>query len=424
MNRCAWRFGRGGPAIVSPAIVSLAIVSLAIVGLAIGLVLLPQPVASASVGAGKGGAMPGPAAVADDEQAVCDRPEARQFDFWIGEWDVVNRNRTEDSATWYVTGRATDRVYAVAGGCAIVEHWRGEAFGTHILGYSVRAVDEESGKWKLVLLWPQPGRTRFGVRYGSFRHGRGLFSKEVTGPDGATFLSRFVFSDVGSDSLRWESNRSTDGGRTWSARWIMEFRRRDPIRDAGLWNGPTAGTHRCPGPEHRAFDEHVGEWRGIRRSPGDREGIAVRARFEPILDGCAVMDRIWSTGTSEPWEIYRVRAWEAEGDHWVEYRIDTDRGDLHRREAERIEDGWRFTEVPAAAPLDAGEGAAGDASAGRREAGSSAGSRSVRDRTVWTIRDGGDPVLVEQRSIDGGETWTELYRIELIERLGAAVGGS
>ncbi len=75
--------------------------------------------------------------------------EARQFDFWPGEWDVVSRNRRPDDPQWYTTGAATNRVYAVVDGCGIVEHWRGEAFGQFIVGFSLRAdITDRSFRWQ------------------------------------------------------------------------------------------------------------------------------------------------------------------------------------------------------------------------------------------------------------------------------------
>lgn len=97
----------------------------------------------------------------------------------------------------------------------------------HIRGFSVRTYDAETGKWHLVLNWPQPDRAGFGTLEGEFRHGRGDFVSESTNADGATQLTRYSFTDIGHQTFRWNNGTSVDGGSSWSTNWIMEFARRE-----------------------------------------------------------------------------------------------------------------------------------------------------------------------------------------------------
>lgn len=260
----------------------------------------------------------------------CSAPEQRAFDFWIGSWDVLNRNRRPEGVLFHETGRATNRVYAVVGGCAIVEHWRGRAISRFIVGFSLRAWDPASREWRLVLLWPTTGKPSFGELRGEFRHGRGEFSLEREGPAGDPVINRFTFSDITANSLRWENATSRDGGRSWTGSWIMEFTRRDPVADGVLWNGPSMTTRRCAGEEHRRFDSLLGEWSGERT---DAEGRAspVTVELVRILEGCAVMERVRSREGN--WEAFRVRAYEPDPGRWVEYGLDSERRILVRREA-------------------------------------------------------------------------------------------
>ena len=66
---------------------------------------------------------------------VCTAQEARQFDFWVGEWDV------------YVRGALGGRnlITKEHGGCALVEHWA--ATGGPSTGTSVNFYDPARGKW-------------------------------------------------------------------------------------------------------------------------------------------------------------------------------------------------------------------------------------------------------------------------------------
>ncbi len=267
-------------------------------------------------------------------QGAC-QGEYRQFDFWIGEWDVLSRNRPTDESRWYDTGMATARVYPVVAGCGMVEHWRGHAFGNFLVGFSLRAFNPQSGQWNLALLWPNSGEPRFGEMAGGFRHNRGEFYSGGLSADGDTTLTRFSFSDVTPNSVRWQDGFSVDNGRSWNSGWIMEFTRREFLYQGPLLNGPSVTTLRCPGPEYRGMDFLIGEWEGA--APPDAaegEGMGVRATVTPILEGCGMMERISGIGQDSAWEVFRVRAYEAARDRWVEYRLDTRWPMLQRLEAE------------------------------------------------------------------------------------------
>jgi hypothetical protein len=267
-------------------------------------------------------------------QGAC-QGEYRQFDFWIGEWDVLNRNRPSDDTRWFDTGSATARVYPVVAGCGLVEHWRGQAYGNFLVGFSLRAFNPSLGQWDLVLLWPNAGEPRFGELAGGFRHNRGEFYSRGLSAAGDTTLTRLSFSDVTPNSLRWQNDFSMDNGRSWDSGWIQELNRREPLYQGPLLNGPSVTTLRCPGPEYRGMDFLIGEWAGaVEADSVEAEGMGVRAEVAPILEGCGMMERVTAMGQASAWEVFRVRVYEAERDQWVEYRLDTRWPVLQRLEAD------------------------------------------------------------------------------------------
>ena len=333
-------------------------------------------------------------------QGAC-QGESRQFDFWIGEWDVLNRNRPAEDSRWYDTGTATARVYPVVAGCGLVEHWRGHAYGDFLVGFSLQAFNPQLGQWDLVLLWPNSGPGRFGELAGGFRHSRGEFYSRGLTAEGDTTITRFTFSDVTPNSLRWQDGLSTDAGLSWNSSWIQEFTRREPLYQGPLLNGPSVTTLRCPETAYRGMDFLIGEWAGsVDPDSTEAEGMGVRGNVMPILDGCGIMERISAIGQTSAWEVFRVRAYEADQDKWVEYRLDSRWPILQRLESEI---------PPAGAP--------------------------------WVFQTPGDELLdgallvTMTRSVDGSVTWAdERYNLELsqwetdplaayTERLGAPSQG-
>jgi hypothetical protein len=133
----------------------------------------------------------------------CSRPEHRQFDFWVGEWDVTTPNGRQ---------AGTNRIRPIHGGCALQEEWRGSSGFT---GTSLNAFDATTSRWHQTwvgsdgLLLQLDG----GIRDGSME-----LTGSIVGANGARTLHRIRWTPLGGQPARvrqlWES--STDGGRTWS----------------------------------------------------------------------------------------------------------------------------------------------------------------------------------------------------------------
>lgn len=318
----------------------------------------------------------------------CRDPAYRQFDFWIGDWNVANRQRRPQGTEWGITGQATDRVYPVAGGCGIVEHWRGTASPGEVLGYSLRAWNPDKQKWDLVLLWPRPEQPRFFTLEGTFDQGRGDFFRSVTDTAGNPVRIRFSFSDITANSLQWSDGTSRDGGNSWSSTWIMDFTRRDSLADP-LLNGPTQQRDRCTFPEIHGMDAWLGEWRGEAiLSPADT--VPARAGSYEILDGCGQMDFVTLGDGEKAVKIYRVRTYQPGLKRWVEYRLDSRQGIIQRLEGS-VEGSSALLESPS----DNGD--------------------QRRVRTRWT-RISGDSVEFETAAQSASGGWTTLWTVMLRPR--------
>ena len=146
----------------------------------------------------------------------------RAFDFWIGEWDVNLRVYQQDS-TWKDQHLSSARIYSLLDGNAILELWEEQDKPNGIIGYSLRHFDKDENKWTIWLNWPGKNRSGTTSLKGNFRHGRGEFFSSRAIDDSTTLLSRYTFSDITHNSLRWDDAYSRDSGQTWTNNWSMEF---------------------------------------------------------------------------------------------------------------------------------------------------------------------------------------------------------
>ena len=205
-----------------------------------------------------------------------DHNKSRQFDFWIGQWDVKLRMIQPDN-TWEDKVQSNAHIYSILGGKAILELWDESESG--IIGHSLRYYNPHKDKWDLYLNWPGKNRSGTGYKEGFFRHERGEFYNTSNLQDTSLTIERYTFSDITPHSLRWDDGYSSDGGRSWSSNWIMEFTRSadfSPEMNLSMpLNTYYSGT-RCDGEEFEVLKALVGSYSGD-------------VTIFPILDGCSVM---------------------------------------------------------------------------------------------------------------------------------------
>ncbi|HEY7729321.1 MAG TPA: hypothetical protein VH950_00295 [Gaiellaceae bacterium] len=129
----------------------------------------------------------------------------REFDFWLGEWDV----------RWPDGGAGTSSVYCDFDDRVIVESFDGRPSST-IQGMSLSTYDEEAGVWRQC--WVD-SRGRFTVVSGGF-DGEAMDLRTDGEP-----LKRARWRDITADSFTWTLEESSDRGRTWEQRWELHYTR-------------------------------------------------------------------------------------------------------------------------------------------------------------------------------------------------------
>ena len=130
----------------------------------------------------------------------CTAAPHRQFDFWLGEWDVTDaKGRT--------AGR--NRIVALHDGCALLESWSGSGGFT---GTSLNAYDAERKTWHQTWVDNSGGVLQLDGRYAD---GRMVLAGESQDGSGKV-MQRITWERLPDGRVRqlWESSK--DGGSTWA----------------------------------------------------------------------------------------------------------------------------------------------------------------------------------------------------------------
>lgn len=150
-------------------------------------------------------------------QRPCSRPEFRQFDFWLGEWEVfgLKGNKAGDS-----------RISIMLDSCVILEEWTGTPNqGFTYAGKSFNSYNAATKQWQQTWTDNTGNTTEFLRGEGS--DGKIVYyADKVTGPDGKNFMRRLTFTKLSNDKVRQFGEMSNDGGTTWITEYDLEYRRK------------------------------------------------------------------------------------------------------------------------------------------------------------------------------------------------------
>jgi len=141
----------------------------------------------------------------------CDAPEYRQFDFWVGKWDVFD---TKDG-----TRAGSSLIELVYRDCTLRENWT----ETGMSGGSLNTYSRIDGKWHQT--WTDSTGT-WREFVGGLEQGRMVLvwrHPSVTMP-GKTVQERMIFTPNPDGSVRQYSDQSIDGV-TWTERYDYTYRR-------------------------------------------------------------------------------------------------------------------------------------------------------------------------------------------------------
>lgn len=163
-----------------------------------------------------------PAPVPPTPSKVCATAEHRQFDFWIGEWDVAIHLRTKPTDETWQDARGHQKIEAILGGCAISETFTADGPGEPWAGRSYSSWQAPLGKWRQT--WVDDQGSYLALT-GGLESGVMTLYGEPREHEGKTIQMRMVFLDVQPTSLRWEWQRTDDAWQTSATMMKIDYRR-------------------------------------------------------------------------------------------------------------------------------------------------------------------------------------------------------
>ena len=149
-------------------------------------------------------------AQSDSRDKPCSAPEAGQFDFWVGSWEL----------TWNDTVKGTNVITKELDACVVHENFSDPAGKFYGRSYSI--YNPSKKLWQQTWVDNQGNYMDF---EGGFENGKMTLSRSFVGPKGKTVMQRMTFFNIVDDSLDWSWESSLDGGKNWKQLWLINYKR-------------------------------------------------------------------------------------------------------------------------------------------------------------------------------------------------------
>ena len=155
-------------------------------------------------------------ALAQSGQAPCASPEASQFDFWLGDWNL----------TYSDTLHATNHIEKILNGCTVQENFNDP--NANYSGKSWSVYNKNYNMWEQTWVDTQGGYIH--LTGGMIGDSMVLTTAERTVPANISptgkLVNRMVFQNIKPDSFDWDWEASTDGGKNWKTNWHIHYDRK------------------------------------------------------------------------------------------------------------------------------------------------------------------------------------------------------
>lgn len=151
-------------------------------------------------------------------QKPCSKPEFRQFDFWLGEWEAFAKNGKK---------AGDSKISIILDSCVLLEEWTSANAQQGLIykGKSFNSYNPATRQWQQTYA-DNTGSTTEYLRGEASAGKIVLYADNVIGQQGKIFIRRMSFTKLDEKRVRQFGERSDDGGATWTAEFDLEYRRK------------------------------------------------------------------------------------------------------------------------------------------------------------------------------------------------------
>ncbi|MES2847569.1 MAG: hypothetical protein V4685_00825 [Bacteroidota bacterium] len=152
------------------------------------------------------------------QQRPCAAKVYRQFDFWIGEWEVFDTSGKK---------AGDSKISVLLDSCIILEEWASATVvkGIRYAGKSYNTYNAAKKSWQQYWVDNAAGVTEY--FNGHYKDKKMILETDNEKQANDTFkIQRMTFHDLGRDKVRQHGENSVDGGKTWTTDFDLEYRRK------------------------------------------------------------------------------------------------------------------------------------------------------------------------------------------------------
>jgi hypothetical protein len=145
-------------------------------------------------------------------------PVYRQFDFWIGNWEVYAKNGKK---------AGDSKIELILDSCIILENWKSAASrnGLYYSGKSFNTYNSATKQWQQTWVDNMGGTTEF--QEGYYDNNKMIFrTKPFQVAKDTLAVRKLTFYNLGPNKVRQHSEISRDNEATWTTEYDLEYRRK------------------------------------------------------------------------------------------------------------------------------------------------------------------------------------------------------